>query len=229
MFESAEPVEGIARVFKSKGPSQIAAIMDQPEIRIPPDKEKFDAAMQQVNLVDKVPEVSEVSQVSLMDQIKALNTKVRTASEIDPQELADQSKGVIAEIQDLRTRLSSPDLEANKEFKRVLTNKLENLDGDLRTALQKAGLEYVPPQLAILGEDVSPVRKFLALLTNGQENLKSLGGELQMMAASDKQTNPADLLMIQVKVNYIQQEMEFFTSLLNKALESTKTIMNVQV
>jgi hypothetical protein len=37
------------------------------------------------------------------------------------------------------------------------------------------------------------------------------------------------MLRIQLKVGYITQEVEFFTAVLNKALESTKTIMNVQV
>jgi len=43
------------------------------------------------------------------------------------------------------------------------------------------------------------------------------------------QLSPATMLLIQIKVGYIQQEIELFTSMLNKALESTKTIMNVQV
>jgi hypothetical protein len=37
------------------------------------------------------------------------------------------------------------------------------------------------------------------------------------------------MLAMQVKVGFVQQEMEFFTGMLNKALESTKTLMNVQV
>ena len=43
------------------------------------------------------------------------------------------------------------------------------------------------------------------------------------------QITPANMLAIQMKMGYVQQQIELFTSLLNKALESTKTIMNVQV
>jgi hypothetical protein len=49
------------------------------------------------------------------------------------------------------------------------------------------------------------------------------------MSDNGKQFTAADMLAMQIKVGYVQQEIEFFTSLLNKALESTKTIMNVQV
>jgi hypothetical protein len=49
------------------------------------------------------------------------------------------------------------------------------------------------------------------------------------MHLNNKEITPANMLRIQMKVSYMQQEIEFFTAVLNKALESTKTIMNVQV
>jgi hypothetical protein len=49
------------------------------------------------------------------------------------------------------------------------------------------------------------------------------------MALQKDQISPASMLAIQIKVGFISQELDFFTGILNKALESTKTIMNVQV
>jgi len=48
------------------------------------------------------------------------------------------------------------------------------------------------------------------------------------MTEPDKLT-AGRLLAVQVKLSFVQQELEFFTNVLNKALESTKTIMNIQV
>lgn len=223
-----EYIESVAKVSRSKGKE--IALSDEPEIRIAPDKEKFDATLDASNNTNAITNSNnnQNSETNLMEQIRALNRKVETVSEVDPQVLANESRNVITQIEELRSRLSDPNVEIKNDYKRVLNNKLENVDSNLKIALEKAGLEYIPPDL-LIENDITPVGKFLTLLTNGQENLKSLGSELQTYAGSEKQLNPANLMMIQIKVNYVQQEIEFFSSLLNKALESTKTIMNVQV
>ena len=75
-----------------------------------------------------------------------------------------------------------------------------------------------------------PIEKFMGLLTHSQGQLETLTQDLKEMATmSTNQLNPATMLLVQVKVNHISQQIELFTSLLNKVLESTKTIMNVQV
>jgi hypothetical protein len=69
----------------------------------------------------------------------------------------------------------------------------------------------------------------LGLLTHGQTQLDTLTKDIGIMRQQQGEINPADMLLIQIKVTHIQQEIELFTSILNKALESTKTVMNVQV
>jgi hypothetical protein len=49
------------------------------------------------------------------------------------------------------------------------------------------------------------------------------------MHLNGKEISPANMLRIQMKVGYIQQEVEFFTAVLNQALQATKTVFNVQV
>jgi hypothetical protein len=73
------------------------------------------------------------------------------------------------------------------------------------------------------------MERFLGLLTHSQAQLGNLAGDIKGITTMDKELSPATMLLLQVKVGYIQQEIELFTSMLNKALESTKTIMNVQV
>ncbi len=218
--------EEIAPIAKISGSERsVAANKYTPdEVRVTPDKEKFDAAMANGNAqVGKIDN----GNVSLLDEVKQLNRKVESAASVDPQQLAMQSKDVINQIEQIKSRLSDPQSEIRDDYKRILRNKLEHIDENLKVALDKAGLPYVPLQ-PVEGEN-TPVQRFLSLLTGGQEQLKTLGGELQSYAAADTHISPANLLLVQLKVNYIQQEVEFFTGVLNKALESTKTIMNVQV
>ena len=225
-----ESIEAVSKISRNAGSKKIVDMSQLNEIRVPPNKEKFDASMQ-TQMDPAVAQVKkpEVSETSLIEEMRALNRKVDGVGNIEPQQLADQSKNVIAQLEDIKARLSDPQVEIKDDYKRILKNKLEHIDGNLKIALEKAGVEYVPPEVMLNLENNTPVKRFLGLLTDGQDKLKALGGELQVFADTDKHINPASLLMIQIKVNYIQQEIEFFTSLLNKALESTKTIMNVQV
>ncbi|MEC7839984.1 MAG: hypothetical protein VX777_08100 [Chlamydiota bacterium] len=224
---SEENIESIAKITRKKGPAKVPGIHELPVERVAPDKEKFDAALKTDTSL-QASKVEPTKQTSLMDEIRNLNKKVDRASQTDPQKLAVQSQEVIAQIEQIKTQLTDPSLEIKNDYKRILRNKLEHIDGNLKVALDKAGLEYIPPEV-LEGADATPTERFLTLLTDGQEKLKTLGGELKNISDSKGTITPANLLMVQIKVNYIQQEIEFFTSVLNKALESTKTIMNVQV
>lgn len=219
-----EQIEKIAKVARGKGVDPAAQI-DQVMGRELPDKEKFDSALK----ADTSLQAKQTGQEpNLMDEIRSLGRKVDNANKADPQALANQSKDVIAQLEEIKTRLSSPDTEIKGDYQRILRNKLEHINDNLKLALEKAGLEYVPPE-AIQGAGNTPMERFLNLLTGSQEQLGSLGGQLQALADNKGTLSPASLLVVQIKVNYIQQEIEFFTSVLNKALEGTKTIMNVQV
>ena len=66
------------------------------------------------------------------------------------------------------------------------------------------------------------------MLTSSQAKMKNLQRSVEELAATGKM-NPGQMLALQMKSNLISQEMELFSSLLGKALEGIKTIMNVQV
>jgi len=224
---SEESIESIAKISRNKGPNKVPGVHELPTERVAPNKEKFDASLK-TDTSHLVRKTEQTDQVSLMDELRSLNKKVDNVSKNDPQHLAMQSQEVIAQIEQIKTQLTDPHLEIKNDYKRILRNKLEHIDGNLKVALDRAGLEYIPPEV-LQGAGSTPTERFLTLLTDGQDQLKSLGGELSRISKDKGTISPANLLLVQVKVNYIQQEIEFFTSLLNKALESTKTIMNVQV
>lgn len=227
-MSNEEKVEKIGSMT-DKGVRKVVDTTDIPETRVEPNKEKFDASMRINDATLQVNKNEAASKSTLIDEIRNLNTKVDNTTRATPIELAGKSQEVIAQIEELKNRLNNPQIEIKNDYKQILRNKLEFINDNLKVALDKAGLEYTPPESVNLGNGGTPVERFLDLLTNGQEQLKTLGGELQTISANNATISPANLMMVQIKVNYAQQEIELFTSLLNKALESVKTIMNVQV
>jgi hypothetical protein len=95
--------------------------------------------------------------------------------------------------------------------------------------MNRAGLEYTPQPAGNQSGLIAPIDRFIGFLTHGQYQLQKLASDVQMMHLNKEEISPASMLAIQIKVGYVQQEIEFFANMLNKALESTKTIMNVQI
>lgn len=120
-------------------------------------------------------------------------------------------------------------------YKHLLYNHLNHIDDSLRIALSKAKSEFstARPPIAESGsvenKSSNPAKNFLELLTNGEAQLEHLSSMLEQGQINGKELNPANMLAIQIKVGRVQQQLELFTSLLGKALESIKTVMNVQV
>lgn len=202
--------------------------------RLPPNKDHFDTLVsnntgEQKSTRSTVSEhIEPVSKTSLMDEVRNLNTRVDRFSTVHPKDLVAQADQVVQQIETIKSKLKTPELELKPATQTLLQNKLSHIDENLRVALSKAGLEYTPAT-HLENKTVNPIERFLGFLTNGQQQLASLGNEINQMHLQDKEISPANMLRIQMKVGYITQEIEFFTAVLNKALESTKTIMNVQV
>lgn len=235
-IEKIEEVKKITKGLKTAAPEEGLAEETQDQTRVAANKERFDDLMttQKTDEGNKsssstvAEKVEPVTKSSLMDEVRNLNNKVDRFAKISPSQLVAQADQVINHIEEIKQKLATPNLEIKPGTQTLLQNKLVHIDENLRVALSKAGVEYTPPVHAET-KLVNPMERFLGFLTNGQESLKSLSREVELMHLNRKEITPANMLRIQIKVGYIQQEIDFFTAVLNKALESTKTIMNVQV
>jgi hypothetical protein len=130
-------------------------------------------------------------------------------------------------MDEIKSKLATADLEIKGPVQNLLKRKLTHIDENLKIALDRAGIEAKDVKPTNLDGMTNPIERFLGMLTEGQSHLDGLTN--QIASLNSDEIRPADLLAVQVKVNYVQQELEFFTNLLNKSLESTKTLMNVQV
>lgn len=196
-----------------------------------PNKDYFDSLMQQKNVTAEKAEgvskdVSEKAGATLFDEVKNLNQRPEVATRSSSHDLVAQAEDVIAQIDTLKTKLETPELDIKNSVQTLLRNKLNHIDENLKVALDKTGSEYAKPERS---EGMAkPIDRFLGLLTHSQNQLETLASDVKSMAVNNEMS-PASMLLIQIKVAKVQQEIELFTSMLNKALESTKTIMNVQV
>lgn len=202
--------------------------------RAAPNKDQFNALLNNEHHTPPALVRTEASfdKNSLMDEVRSINHKVDQVSKASPAELSTQAQTVIAQIEEVKNKLATENLEIKGSVQTLLRNKLSHIDENLKIALNRAGLEYSPQPVAQSEGPTnlaSPVEKFLGLLTHGQYELQRLSNDISQMGNDSVRMTPANMLAIQLKMGYIQQELELFANLLNKSLESVKTIMNVQV
>ena len=226
-MSESEYVEKIEAIEESHG--EIAEEIESPE-RLPANKEHFNAHMQEKNQIAAV-ETKSPDKTSLMDAVRDLNYTPSSPGQVSHDKLVVQTKEAIAKIEDIKQTLESPNVNIKNSSQPILQNKLTHINESLQVALSRAGVELNPADTTIPAKNslANPIERFLGFLTDGQGKLQTLGQELTVMSAKNQQLTPVNMLAIQVKVGQIQQELELFSSLLNKALESIKTIMNIQV
>lgn len=131
-------------------------------------------------------------------------------------------------IEQLRLQLDSgtqPTL--SPQDRTSLTSSIQHVDNYLASAVtQGTGVET---KTALEISEKPPLHRFLSFLTEGEKRLDNLIGGIQSLDLQHNRLSPEALLGVQVRLGFVQMELEFFTNVLNKSLESTKTIMNVQI
>lgn len=181
----------------------------------------------QATTAQQVEPTTNSKKPSLMEQVGDLNRKVDQVKRVPPTDIVAQAQEVIGRMSEIKAQLALPDQSIKPAYRNILNNKLTHINENLRIALSAAGVESVPPPASATSNN--PIDRFLGFLTDGQAQLQTLGKEVETMNLNKNSLSAASMLAVQIKVGFIQQELEFFSAVLNKALESTKTIMNVQV
>lgn len=224
---SEEYIERIEAIEESH--KEIPEEIESPD-RLPANKEQFDSHMQHAPQAPASISVKSPEKVSLMDTARDLNYKLNSLGSVSHDKLVVQTKEAIAKIEDIKATLESPEVSIKNSAHTLLQNKLTHINESLQVVLSRAGVEIAPTEAANTKPSLAnPLERFLGMLADGQGKLQTLGSDLSSMSAKGQELTAVNMLAIQVKVGQIQQELELFSSLLNKALESIKTIMNIQV
>jgi|GEM_PF-1840154 len=233
-----EKIEPVKKSNTAHPTSEIQGI--DTEEKIAPSKTKFDAAIVKADesYVQSREDIAvsrkrvRSSEESPLTELALSDKKVQRLEPVNIDKVIDNSKALREQfrrpIEELEGAIEKyPNLKLSPVAESQLSKKLVHIDTTLRSALGVAGVEA--NALPEVSKEMNPLLKFLNYLTHGDQNLSSLAKEAATLANTKGSISPAKLLAIQVKINFVQQEVEFFTGVLNKALESAKMLMNIQI
>jgi hypothetical protein len=199
--------------------------------RTTPSKEQFDRVLDPQDSSSTTPTLTEekITNPPSLDNLVRSTGKTHDSRHLTAEEIAEQTRIATDRIDQVKQTLeTSPALES--AYKPLLRNKLAHIDESLQIAVSKAGLET---QVASSEFDsqtlMNPIERFLGGLSHAQNQLHDLGNVLASMGQRKEEISTANMMAIQIKVQHVQQELEFFSNLLNQAMQASKTLMNVQV
>ncbi len=141
--------------------------------------------------------------------------------------LMNQVNSAQSTLADLSTNMNTPGLKLKASQKYLLKNKMSDANSSFRVANAKLGAEI--PDEPDASKFQGPMAKFLALLTDGQGQMEAAQKQLENLKDKGATLQPADFLLIQVKMNKAQQELEYSSVLLSNAVGAIKQLMQVQL
>jgi len=227
-MDTFEKIEKVKKVTKAAAKGVELPLPAEELARVAPNKEQFDNLLKQAKNEKVTLEKNDPSRRSLLDEVRDMGTRNDKPTVITPTELVAQAEQAANKMGEMKNALQQPGATLRDSAVPLLRNKISHIDENIKIALNKAGVE-VKGATPVAPPSDNPVMRFLGFLTDGQYQLGTLATEVDKWHLNKVDINPATMLSLQIKVGFITQEIEFFSSLLNKALESTKTIMNVQV
>lgn len=148
---------------------------------------------------------------------------------VSAEAISQQASTVANQFQKAQNLLQDPSLTQNGHLMKaattdLLSQHLTRVNDNMSALSSKLGTPlaspYSPPS-----SGTKAVAHFLDYLTGGQQDLVNLTNSLKANAGK---MSPSDLLTVQLKMSGVQQQMEFFSVLLGKAVDNIKTIMSIQ-
>lgn len=237
--QKVEKIEKVEKVGETRPDLEIA----QAEEVSAPQKVKFEDALSRAEskwdalhsktILVATEETKPVQKLSPINELSNGENKIDRLKPVTVDQIVQQAEDTrtslnapITKIQE--TQKQRPEARISPAHEAIMTDKLIHIDSSLKTALNKVGVEVTAKEIeATSGQ--KPLVKFLNMLTNSDRQLSTLIGEIDALNSTKERLTPEKLLAVQIKLSFVTQQIEFFTNVLNKALEGTKTIMNVQV
>ena len=227
MSDEIEKISGVSKAGKKDMGEKMEELQDMQR------QSEFDDAMSNANT--KAPQqpmpTEQVKETAKVEQSPMDAMKTKHAGEPTPVEKVEMaSRNASDKIDQLNTQMSQySDLDVPKDapVRGSMHRTIDHVDTELQAMHDTAGVEFTPIDK---GPDIGkPIEQFLHYLTGSQEKMNKFPSLIAELKSKNESLSPADMLLVQNKMHRIQEEVEFFTNALNQALQSMKTVMNVQV
>lgn len=128
-------------------------------------------------------------------------------------------------LANMQTQMQMQGLKIRPQDRDLLTNQMMNANDNLSVVNAKLGL----PQPQVPSPVTGPLGKFLGLINSGSQQILDAKQQLSSYAQTPDKLNPAEMLLVQVKINQAQQQIEFSSILLSKVVDDFKQLMNIQI
>ncbi len=169
------------------------------------------------------------SQPSPLEVNATASSNPFSAQGVSVESLSNQVNNISSQYQKSTQLLQDPALAQNQHLIKasttdLLSQHLGRVNDNMSSLSAKLGTPltttYAPPS-----SGTQVVAHFLNYLTGGQADLVNMTNSLKNNSGK---LNPGELFAVQLKMSGVQQQMEFFSTLLGKAVDNIKTIMNIQ-
>ena len=151
-----------------------------------------------------------------------------------PQTLAAQiatSQDSLSNVQNQLNKIKAiqeknPNAQLSRSQTHLIRNKLNDANTYLRAANSKMGAE-APPAPSPSGH--GPIERFLSYIVDGENQMQAARQKLGNLSKNGDQLRPADLLLIQIKLNQAEQEISYASMLLSKVVTSFSQLISTQL
>lgn len=140
--------------------------------------------------------------------------------------LLAQVKTAHGMLGDMNNDLQTKNLKLKPSERHLLRSKLNSANSYLKAANTDLGTEAAPI-VPTKGKGI--LGKFLDYVAEGQGNLAAAQDQLMSLNQKGGNINPADFLAIQLKLSHAQQEIEYASIMLSKAVDDMRTLFNIQL
>ena len=145
------------------------------------------------------------------------------------QQIQSQINANSSMLGDIKNKLhnNKSKLPLKQSQRHLLRSKLASANEHLRSAHAHLGGD--PGEPLQLRSVKNPINKFLMMVADGQNQMNSAGTLLKKLNSEGESVNPAQLLLVQMKLHKAQQELDYTSILLAKAIDTIKTLFNIQI
>lgn len=228
-IEPIESIEARRPVEKLENTQDVAA----PEkIKFDQALEKMDPAKANIELRKTQIETEKAAPQSLSPFDVAKTTGTSRIQPPSPETIKASALSIRAKLDAPNATLISyqeKDVDIPKQYMPQLNAHIEHVDKSLVDATSTITGVEVQATATPSSTSASPPMRFLHYLTDSDKRLDTIIADVTKATSGGHRLTPEKLMAVQIKLNFASQELEFFTNVLNRSVETVKTLMNVQI
>lgn len=163
--------------------------------------------------------------------MQAVNAqKINASTPPTPDKIQSQMESVSGTLGDIKNKLHTKGLKLKSSDKYLVRQKLTRANDHMKHAAKKLGVDNDEESYdEKLYKSKNPIAKFLSMVSDGQHQMVEAAQQIKHLNSSGKSINPGELLLVQIKLNKAQQELNYTSVILGNATSMLKTLMNTQI